>query len=527
MAEISIENLSFYYAGQEQPALKDISLHIRQGEFVVLIGSSGSGKSTLLRQLKPILTPKGTQSGMIKLDEQPIGQLNAKEQAEKIGFLLQTPEHQLVAEEVWQELAFGLENLGYHTETIRMRVAEMANYFGIQHWFDRSVSELSGGQKQLLNLAAILALHPDVLLLDEPLSQLDPIAAENFLITLRKINRDLGVTIVLSEHRLEQVLPEADRVIVLDGGSVFCDGEPAKVAECLVKVQHPMFDSMPTPARLAAALGFEEYPLTVRQGRAWVQTLSLAGEMTAPNKKSVGEKMVEAKRVYMRYEKNRQDVLQELDITLHTGELYALLGGNGSGKSTLLQVLCGIRKPYAGKIKQHKGIKIAMLPQDVQTLFGKETVQEELEEITTDTEKLQQISKVWKLEQVLTQHPYDISGGEQQRLAMAKLWLLDADVLLLDEPTKGMEQTFKRHLAQIFAEAKTQGKCILMASHDIEFCAEYADRCGMLFRGELTAEGPAGTLFEKHMFYTTSVNRMVRNICPQAVTIRDLLALRG
>ena len=250
----TLKHLSFAYPQQDKKAVEDLSLTIHAGEFVTLCGPSGCGKTTLLRQLKPALAPHGVLEGEILFENTPVRELTLREQSARIGFVLQNPDNQIVTDKVWHELAFGLESLGFDTPTIRRRVAEMASFFGIETWFYKDVSQLSGGQKQLLNLAAIMAMQPSVLILDEPTSQLDPIAASDFLATVGRINRELGTTVICTEHRLEEVFPYSHRVLVMDEGRLIADGTPAQVGQALKQAGHRMFASMPTPMQVYAAV---------------------------------------------------------------------------------------------------------------------------------------------------------------------------------------------------------------------------------------------------------------------------------
>ena len=271
MKIIEVKNFSFRYAIGDRDSLENVTLDVEEGTFNVLCGKSGCGKSTLLRQLKSDLAPYGSKSGRICYYGQNLTEIDHSQQSQEIGYVLQNPENQIVTDNVWHELAFGLESLGYDTPSIRLRVAEMASYFGIHQWFYKNVSELSGGQKQLLNLASIMAMHPDMLILDEPTSQLDPIAASDFLETVKKINRDLGTTIILTEHRLEEVFPSADRVVVMDEGQILCVGTPPEIGEELKKRNHEMFLAMPVPMQVYAKVESEQpCPITVRDGRKWL-----------------------------------------------------------------------------------------------------------------------------------------------------------------------------------------------------------------------------------------------------------------
>lgn len=547
-----IDNLSFSYPLAEKDTLKCLDLSIEEGEFVTICGKSGCGKTTLLRHLKPVLTPHGKRTGEICFFGQNIEGLDDRAQAQSIGFVLQSPENQIVTDKVWHELAFGLESLGYDTITVRLRVAEMASFFGIQNWFHKRVTELSGGQKQLLNLAAVMAMNPSVLILDEPTSQLDPIAAVDFLETLAKINREIGTTIILSEHRLEEVVPMSDRIIVMEDGKIIANDDPRTVAMQLLKEENDMFVAMPTPVQIyAGAQSGRSCPLTVREGRSWLNSV-LNGRSKEENiqevseKKSLLSKFMSVSKVpetgicldevWFRYDKEGQDVIKGLDLRIGEGEIFAILGGNGTGKTTTLSIIGDLLKPYRGRVfvrgrqrkkRSSEDVRILMLPQDPQSLFLKKTVEEDLKEVfkkptEQEKEKIEAMIDRMKIRQVLHQHPYDLSGGEQQRLALAKILLLEPDVLLLDEPTKGLDGFFKQSLAEIMKGMKAEGKTVIMVSHDVEFCARYADTCALFFDGGVVSQRGANEFFAGNHFYTTAANRMARNYFPMAVTTEDV-----
>ena len=354
METFALRQLTFYYPDQPAPALDRLSLTVEQGEFLVLCGPSGCGKSTLLRQLKTVLAPHGRRSGEILFEGSNLDSLDQKQQSQRIGFVLQSPDNQIVTDKVWHELAFGLESLGYDTPTIRRRVAEMASFFGIENWFYQDVSALSGGQKQLLNLAAVMAMQPSVLILDEPTSQLDPIAAGDFLATLGRINRELGTTILLTEHRLEDAFPLASRVAVMDKGRLLCTGTPAEVGQMLKNAGHSMFLAMPTAMRVwAAADGCAACPVTVREGKDWLEGFASARPLRPlppePSPVCSDEPAMEANALWFKYEKDLPDVVKGLSFTVRKGEFVALLGGNGTGKTTSLKLLAGLLKPYRGR----------------------------------------------------------------------------------------------------------------------------------------------------------------------------------
>lgn len=551
MESYQIEHLTFTYPNQSAPALDDISLTVPQGQFITLCGKSGCGKSTLLRQLKSALAPHGERRGSILFMGAPLHETDERTQSARIGFVLQSPENQIVTDKVWHELAFGLESLGYSTPEIRARVAEMASFFGIQTWFHKKVTELSGGQKQLLNLAAVMAMQPSVLILDEPTSQLDPIAAQDFLETIAKINRELGTTVLLTEHRLEEAFPMSDRVLVMDKGKIIADGTPKEVGEALKGMAHDMFVALPAPMRVYAGVKSGlECPITVREGRKWLEKLAetqkIDAEAIPPSTGArTGQPVLELKEIWFRYQKELPDVVKGLSATVCQGELYAIVGGNGTGKTTTLSIINGLLRPVRGQVllngapldkvqDKYNGL-LGVLPQNPQALFVKKTVELDLYEMLADRKmpkqeraaRVNKAAQICELEHLLQQHPYDLSGGEQQRAALAKVLLLDPKILLLDEPTKGLDAYFKETFAGILNDLKSRGVTIVMVSHDIEFCAKHADRCAMFFDGTIVSEGSPREFFSGKSFYTTAVNRMARTVLPNAVLAEDVIVACG
>lgn len=593
---LEIKDLCFAYPTEEVRALNHVNFTVKEGEFVVLCGKSGCGKSTMLSHMKTPMTPHGKRKGEILFKGQPLHEMSNREQSYRIGFVLQNPDNQIVTDKVWHELAFGLESLGLPNSEIRIRVAEMASYFGIQGWFYKNVNELSGGQKQLLNLASIMAMHPDLLILDEPTSQLDPIAASDFLETVKKINRDMGTTVILTEHRLEDVFPAADKVVVMDKGEILAEGDPAYIGKVLKEKNHEMFLAMPVPMQIYSKVNSdEECPITVRDGRQWLDHIceekgiqpvhkdehvqrkkaradrKKAGssentpeqknaDSTEQKKKSgffgFGKEkderkvLLECQDIWFRYEKDTPDVVKGLNLKIYEGEFYCLLGGNGTGKTTTLSLISRLRKPYRGKILLNgKDIRkysdkdlfrgyLGVLPQNPTTLFVKKTVELELYEMIggikekkndeydldmSKKEVVDGIVKLTHLDGLLHRHPYDLSGGEKQRLALAKILLLRPKVLLMDEPTKGLDSYFKEEFAEIIRLLLAQGVTIFMISHDIEFCASYGDRCGLFFDGNIAADGTPVEFFSGNNFYTTAANRMARKYLPEAVTGKDVV----
>ena len=549
MAHFEIKNLSFSYpASKNGPALKAINLSIERGEYIAVCGKSGSGKTTLLKHLKSVLSPHGNVEGEIYFEGKPLEESDLRQQSAKIGYVMQNPDNQIVTDKVWHELAFGLESLGIDQKTIRLRVAEMASYFGIQGWFHKNVTELSGGQKQLLNLASIMAMQPTVLILDEPTSQLDPIAAADFLQTVRKINLELGTTVIITEHRLEDIFHAADRVVVMEKGSIIAADEPHKIGEFLKAENNEMFAAMPSPVQIYYGVENDlRCPLTVREGRNWLSSLLKDKEIKIASIEEREEEddetkvpAVTLKEVWFRYEKEAPDVLKGVNLQIPKEKIFAIVGGNGTGKSTTLKSICNICKPYRGqvlidgkKIDKYKSSELfkgnlAMLPQDPQSLFVKKTVREDLEEMLSsgeDKKRVEEVADICDITDLLESHPYDLSGGEQQRAALAKVLLTKPKILLLDEPTKGIDNFFKLKFAEILGRLKEKGVTILMVSHDVEFCAKYADRVGMFFDGSVVTTNTPKLFFSQNSFYTTAANRMSRHIFDNAITNEDVIKL--
>ena len=549
MEILRIEDLSFRYAKAEQNAVEHVSLSVNSGEFTVVCGESGCGKTTLLKLLKRELTPAGDITGEIFYKRVPLRELDNKTSACEIGYVLQNPDNQIVTDKVWHELAFGLENMGVPTDVIRRRVGEMASYFGIEDWFRRKTDELSGGQKQLLNLAAVMVMQPEILILDEPTSQLDPIAAADFIATLQKLNRELGLTVILVEHRLEEVFPIADKVLVMENGGVLLYDTPGNIGASLagIRQDHPMMFGLPSAVRIYNALNIkDDCPLTVREGRGFLQKYFADTDyqpeypVYCPNDDIV----IELKNVWFRYERDLPDILRATSLRVHRGEIYCILGGNGTGKTTMLNVISGLNKAYRGKvlidgkpIKEYKGNslyrkKLAYLPQNPQTVFIKDTVREDFTEIlealdipkNERTQKTDAVAEKIGISHILNKHPFDLSGGEQQKCAIAKMLLLEPEILLLDEPTKGLDAYSKRTLKEILASLKNDGLTVLTVTHDVEFAAENADRCALFFDGEILSADVPEKFFSENNFYTTAANRMARNIWKNAVTCGQVIA---
>ena len=542
MEILSVKNLSFTYPMCKEKALDDVTLKINEGDFVVVCGNSGSGKTTLLKMLKREIMPKGECQGDVLFKGQSISSLDDRTSAEKIGFVFQKPEQQIVTDKVWHELAFGLESLGYDSKYIRLRVGEMANYFGITEMFHKKTEELSGGQKQLMNLASVMAMSPEILILDEPTSQLDPITASDFIQTLKKLNRELGLTVIITEHRLQELFPIADKVAVLENGRLIGYNSPKEI--CKQLKNNPVSKGFPSAVQIFNSAEVDgECPLTVKEGREFVSSnfskRKLEIETTIPNT----EVALSLKDVFFRYEKDSADILKGTSFSVNKGEIFSVLGGNGSGKTTTLKVLAGILRPYRGKVlvngkkmekkscQDFSKIGVAMLPQNPETVFIKPSIIEDYTEfskaknIQDYEEKIKAVAESLGVENLLQKHPYDLSGGEVQRCAIGKILLSSPEIILLDEPTKGIDACGKGVLKNILKDLKAQGKTIVIVTHDVEFSAEISDRCGLFFDGDILASDVPQRFFSFNNFYTTSVSRICRGTFENVVTVNDALSI--
>lgn len=484
---IEVEHFSFSYPQNDgaaaRTALQDISFQVEQGAFCVLVGSTGCGKTTLLRSLKPELAPVGSASGSLKLFGKQLVQndhpaMSPSESAQLIGYVMQDPDAQIVCDTVWHELAFGLENIGTNPNEIRRRIAEVAHYFGIEPWMHSKTEDLSGGQKQLVNLAAVLALRPQLLVLDEPTSQLDPNAVKQFLFILSRVNRELGITVVMATHSPEDAALYATQRVDLD--------DPGPIAS---------FD------QAAAAM----------QSRR-LQRASLLQH---------AEIVLDISNLYYRFDRRAPWVLRGAYLQVQRASVHALVGGNGSGKTTMLRCLASVLKPQRGKVRNALASSQALLPQDPKSLLVCDTVREELMEWADrcgyDQHQAQRVSKRMGLAGCAEQHPFDLSGGQQQKLAIAKLLLANPQLLFLDEPTKGLDPQSCAALSQTIKSLADEGRTIVLVTHDLDFAFATADTVSMLFDGEIVCTEPVEGFFKHNLIYRTNVeSRLFGNIVKQA-----------
>lgn len=545
---IQIRDLTFAYAAGDEPVLSDINIDIGSGEFVIIMGSSGSGKTTLLKMLKRNMIPAGRYSGRVYIYGKEADKLTDRENAAGIGYVSQDPDNQIVTDKVWHELAFGLENLGMDNVTIRKKVAEMSEYFGITGWYDREVSKLSGGQKQILNLASVMVMQPGILLLDEPTANLDPLAAIRFLDVVKRINQELGVTVVMVEHNLEHIYADADRIIAIDKGRVAANSSPKKAAADIIAAGSFLIEGLPVASRLYSGYNkkngnsvvsynnvnidsnnkdnhilSDEIPLTVKEGRRWyVNYKKVYGKDITKDKDNIENTVCQLKNVSYSYNKKLPYIIDGVDVSFKEGQITAILGGNGAGKSTLLKLIAGIIEPVRGKIISNK--RIIMLPQDPKAVFTEVSVEEELAEVLMDKgngiynnmpmedkrEIVEQIIEEFGLNDIRKNNPYDISGGQQEKLAIAKVLLLKPEVLLLDEPTNGLDPYFKKTLGKLLKKINAGGVTIIIVSHDLEFVDSFCDAVIMLFDRKVAAQDSTHKFLRDNMFYTTNYYRIIK-----------------
>jgi len=558
---LKFDNVSFRYPNQSQNAITDISFEIKKGEFVLLCGDSGCGKTTLLRHAKKNQIPTGHGSGKMYFDGKDIEFMDDRESAALIGYVGQSPDGQIVTDKVWHELAFGLESLSFDRETMYRRIAEMSEYLGISGWYEKKTDELSGGQKQILNLASVMVMHPKILILDEPTSQLDPVASERFLQNIFRLNRDFGVTILICEQRVHEVIHMADRVMLMKDTRVIGFDDVRTIVHQMKEKSSKVYEALPGYMKLWSEYGkMGKLPLTIRDAKLWIEDIKndifvkinahnkiSEKEMTddrecmnntavvknkseqdgiRPHKKSENDRktkdvLISAENLSFSYGKN--EVLKDFSIVITGGKIYAVMGGNGSGKTTALKILAGIYKKKGGRIKKLKDLRSVYLPQNPQTIFTEISVYDELMEVFKSHRDLyegaqfvdnniKEMLEKMELSEKKDSHPFDLSVGQQQRLAIGKVLLLKPDVLMLDEPTKGIDGEFKKKLAVMFDEMKRAGIAVVIVSHDIDFCAENADECGLLFDGELTKMQTAEEFFRQNYFYTTDICRIFSDI---------------
>ncbi|MGB9886524.1 MAG: ABC transporter ATP-binding protein [Moorellales bacterium] len=575
MPLFEIENLTYWYPEAERPALAGVNLTVEEGELVLVVGSSGSGKSTLARFLAG-LAPwfyGGRQEGRVLFRGGDLREIGPRSLAGRVGLVFQDPEKQLVMTSVEAEIVFGLENLGLPPEEIGRRLAEVTAFLGLTPLRGEFTAHLSGGQKQKLALAAVLAMQPEVLILDEPTSQLDPVAAEEFLHLVERLNQEMGYTVVLVEHRLERCLHLADRLVVLEGGRVVASGPPQDLAR---QQQNRLWPFLPPVARLFTALGATQVPLTVKEARRRLAALTTprqpssaepdgtSGEPVAgptnsgrfflapsvhhppspapARPESPGETLAELRGVWFTYP-NGREALKGVDLAIRAGELAVIMGENAAGKTTLLRLLAGLLSPGRGKVQltgtggsavTRPGLAagVGYLSQDPNDYLFRDTVEEELAFTLSalgrpdDGATAATLQKLGLFE-LRHRYPRDLSAGERQRVALALLLVAQPRLLLLDEPTRGLDPHLKEELGAFLLKLAREGAGVVVVTHDIEFAARYARRVVLMSEGAVVAEGSPREILGRSLFYCPQIGRLFRSRGEPVLTVDEALNTLG
>lgn len=520
MEILTVKNLKFTYPSASAPTLYDVSFSAQRGEFVLLCGEIGGGKSTLLRAVIPEIRPVGELSGTVNISD-----------GCTYGYISQSPEEQIVTDKVYHEIAFALENLGCDRSFIKRRVAEISSYFGLDSVLFDDCASLSGGQKQILNLASAMAQSPDILILDEPTSRLDPVSREKFFSVLSKLKDDFSCSVIIAEHNISDILPVADRICILHKGRIAFDGAGNEALDALAKYA-PLQKALPPALRLYGKFNIScQPPLTVKQGRNFIKNNFSPSDKEVPiNEIAHDNKAIEIENIYFRYSKNGRDILSDLSLTVYEGEILFVLGNNAAGKSTVLSVISNTLKPYSGQVlvfgKKTKELgaglyeTVTHLQQNVRCIFTHDTVKKELDEVHFTPS-----SFPYDFTPLLDKHPYDISGGQAQLLALAKAVSGDKRIVLLDEPTSSLDSHMTFEVINVIRSLKARGITFVIVSHDLEFAAECADRCALLFAGSLTPPDHPNRFFAQSTFYSTKINMMTRGIYKNAVTFEDAVQL--
>lgn len=525
MEAVRCEGLSFRYNTAEKAALTDVSFTVKQGELVMLMGGSGCGKTTLLRLLKPEISPLGEKMGGIFLFGDDIG-----DRQPGVGYVHQHPEEGFVSDTVRGEIMFAAENAGLAPEEVRRLTAETVSRFGLGRLLHRRLSELSGGEKQLVSLCAAMVTQPDLLLLDEPFSRLDPNAAESFGSLLLRLNRELGVTVVVAEHSSEILFAECDQILLMDKGSLAAAAPPRRAAHT-----RGFLDFMPAAAQVFADK--DPTPLSVREGRETLSRLPHRSEVPLPESQAFEEELLSADGLRFSFTPDGEDILAGADISLHRGELLALVGANGSGKTTLLRCLAGLARPYSGSVRaggkplKRSAAVIGMLPQETADLFLQPTVIEDyrfaLKAMGRPEREAEELLDRIGCGQLAQMHPYDLSGGELQRCGLGRVLLCDPDILLLDEPTKGLDPVSAHLMGELLRRLCAEGKGVLVVTHSLGFAARFAHTCGIFCGGRVESLTPAPEFFAKAGFYSTAAGRISRGMVKNAYTAGLLRSALG
>ncbi|NMC61099.1 MAG: ABC transporter ATP-binding protein [Candidatus Methanofastidiosa archaeon] len=548
---IRFKDFSFFYPDSLKPSLDRINVKIEEGEFLVISGPSGGGKSTFLRSINGLIPNfyGGKISGEVLVHGRNASETPTNQMSELVGMVFQDPENQLISNHVEREIAFGMENLCFPNDLMKKRIEEALDAVNISRLRNRITSELSGGQKQKVAIASALAMHPSILLLDEPTSELDPRSAEEVLNVIEKINDELGLTILLVEHRLERVIHHVDRILMIDGGKLIYDGSPRNI-----KSEHIENWKVGLPPVTRLSLNFKDrlnngIPLTVKEAR-----LSLKGVLSNPKNKISWERKNSSDRISFSMEKvffsydGEKDVLKNISLNVYEGDMIALMGKNASGKTTLVKLMNGLIKQRKGKVLLFgKKIgdysiddlikKVGIVFQDPNLHLFNDTVQEEVAFVLRNLEmeeklidkKVEEILRRFKIYQYRNIYPHDLSGGERQRVALASVLVSEPEILILDEPTRGMDYYLKRELISYLRE---KAKTVIMVTHDVETAAEFADRVILLSEGNIISDGNKRDVLSKALLFSPQINRLVQpytkyGIPDDTLTVEEILEVIG
>ncbi|MDD5923521.1 MAG: ATP-binding cassette domain-containing protein [Clostridia bacterium] len=542
MSFIEVKNLNFSYPEQEVKALDDINLDIDRGDFVIVYGPSGCSKTTLLKHLKPEIMPHGTRGGDILYDGKSISTLDRLSSAQKIAYIPQNTTEYSITHKVYRELAFSLECMGIGDSEIYTRIAECCEYFGIGRLFDRDMSTLSGGERKIVSIAAAMCLNPELMILDEPLSQLDPISCKRLVSIIERLNKEKGITIIISEHRLEDIYQFCNKLIVMEHGKIILNGLPTVVGDNLKNYRS--LGGFPSYVRLyyATRLG-QKCPFGIADARRYLAENIINQKAELASEAEYGEEILNCKDICFAYDKKSQDVLSDLSFSLHKGEIMCVLGSNGSGKSTLLKVIADLKRPYKGKIsvfskdiRKYKDNElyhsnISYLPQDPLNMFSCESIGEDFRRVMTvhgtDDDFLKRTLDLLGISHLLSKNPRDVSGGELQKCALCMLLITSPRLLLLDEPSKGLDYASKQDIIKIMHSLKKKGVSVFAVTHDLEFAADVADTSAMLFNKKLIGLKNSREFFCDNKLYTTPICRITDGILDGCVTINDVVKMVG
>ncbi|HCX02946.1 MAG TPA: ABC transporter [Clostridiales bacterium] len=542
MAQIKIKNLTYTYPDKKEKSLRNINLQILPGEFVLIVGGSGSGKSSLIRSIAS-LAPDfygGKQEGDIFINNKNLKTTNRRELVQTLGIVFQNPESQLVMTDTEQEIAFGLENIGTEEKTIKRRIMEVTSALSLSDFKNSFIAQLSGGQKQKVALASVLAMQPEILLLDEPTSQLDPIAGEEILTMVRRLNEENGTTVILVEQKLERCFHFADRILVMEEGKIVKDSRDiGEIVKWAVKKENQY---IPPLSKLFAKAGYRDIPLTIKSGRNIIGKENLMKEeskvvKTIPEKSNNIEKSIlKMKNIWFNYD-SEHEVLRNINLDIKKGSFSVIMGENGGGKTTLLKILNGLLRPTKGKVevmgRNMKKLKIEEISKNVGYLSQNPkdylflpTVKEEMEFTIKNLhlEKEVHIDDLLDKLEILEykqSNPRDLSTGERQRVALATVLASNPKILLLDEPTRGLDYDIKEKLGKILKKFQEEGMTIIMVTHDIEFAAEYAEDVILLYEGDIIEKGNKKEVLTKSTFYSPQISRLFYDYEEKIVTLEE------